>query len=227
MQAQGALKSVPVDILVTEWPMAGQVGEAMLQSLAATQKPVFLYSDHPLVSIPLFLNRTGVKAVIPKQNRPELIEWISRKKGAFLHTDARERDIPKPDKNILLILDSATTRYFIRGEIERQNLHWGIREAGDEKQAYSEIMYQAADVVVWDMDMTDNPREVFFQSLRRQAAWRHRPVVGLSDDNPKELREKLNHDPYLLLLPKPVTPLEVVDTLRSILVEKRPIGGRL
>jgi CheY-like chemotaxis protein len=125
-QIQSVLRHGTVDLVVSEWILPGLGGDLLLQLLDPLQRTVILFTDREIPNLPYFLNRSGVKTVISKHKRSELLQLVSQMKDSSAITPRRPAVF---GKRLLLAEDSPTVRHFIRRAIEAQHPDWALSEA--------------------------------------------------------------------------------------------------
>ncbi len=221
-QVQRLLGLGKMDWVVTEWGLPGWPGVSLIPTLAPSQRPVVIFTDALIPNVPFFLGRTGVKAVISKKRRSELLNLIQR-------ADSPDPALPAPfvafGKHILLVEDSATVRHFMRRAIEEENPDWKVSEAGEAVQALVEATHQPLDLMVLDLEMPGMDGPAWVRVLREKPSLRYKPVLALAACGRRDLKEAFQNDPYVTLLPKPVTAGQIVETIQSIIGEKQVVAG--
>ena len=224
LQVQSVLRREKVDIAVAERLVPGLGGDLLLRALEPQARPVLLFTDQEPEDLSSFLHRTGVKAVISKKKRSELIERLSRMKNTMAESAATVKS-SFFGKRILLLEDSPTVRHFIRRAIEQRNPDWMVLEAGNAVQGLLEAGRKAIDLVVLDLEVPEMDGPAFVRVLREKFSMGHKPVLALTPCGRRDLKERFGGDPYVAFLPKPVTASQVVEAIHSALDEKKVLAG--
>ena len=223
-QVQSVLRREKVDIAVAERLLPGLGGDLLLRSLEPQVRPVLLFTEQEPENLPSFLHRTGVKAVIPKKRRSELIERLTRMKNPAVETAASVKS-SFFGKRILLLEDSPTVRHFIRRAIEQQNPDWTVLEATNAVQGLLEAGRKPVDVVVLDLEIPEMDGPAFVRVMREKFPMGQKPVLALAPCGRRDLKEGFGGDPHVVFLPKPVTASQVVEAIRSAVTEKKVLAG--
>ncbi len=222
-QVRSVLMHVRVDLVVTEWILAGLGGEPLLEVLEPSQNTVILFTDREITNLPYFLNRTGVKAVISKKRRSELLQWISQTEKPSETLAVKRAALF--GRHLLLVEDSPTVRLFFRRAIEARYPDWLLTEAGNAQQALAEITHKPFDLMVLDLEIPGTEGQVFLRYLLEKPQMKYKPVLALAPCNQRGLKEMFKGNPHVMFLPKPVTANQIVDSIQSVLAEKRALAG--
>jgi CheY-like chemotaxis protein len=222
-QIQSVLRHGSLDLVVSEWIMPGLGGDLLLQLLEPAKRPVILFTDREIPNLPYFLNRTGVKTVISKRKRSELLQLLSQAKDSS-PSIAIKRNSPF-GRRLLLAEDSPTVRHFIRRAIEAQHPDWVLSEAGNAQQALAEVARDPFDLMVLDMEIPGTDGQVFLSHLLEKPQMKYKPVLALAPCNQRGLREIFKKNPHVIFLPKPVTAGQVVDSIHAVFGEKRVLAA--
>jgi CheY-like chemotaxis protein len=222
-QIQSVLRHGAVDLVVSEWILPGLGGDLLLQFLEPTQRPVILFTDREIPNLPYFLNRTGVKTVVPKKKRSELLQLVSQMKDSSPSITLK-RNSPF-GRRLLLVEDSPTVRHFMRRAIEAQHPDWVLSEAGNAQQAIAEVIGNPFDLMVLDLEIPGTEGQVFLSYLLEKPQMKYKPVLALTPCNQRGLKEMFKKKPHVIFLPKPVTAGQVVDAIHTVFGEKRVLAG--
>jgi len=222
-QIQNALKVEKVDIVVTEWALAGLPNEFLIPALGATQRPIIIFTDLEMGNV-LPLANARVKAVISKRRRYELLDLISK---------TMKPAEPPPSmkalmygRRILLMEDSTVVRHFIKRAVESEHPDWIIYESADTKKALGDLASKAVDLIVADLDIPGTGGAVFIKYLREKPELRHKPIVALKAGSLREIKDELKNDAHVIFLPKPVIAGQVLDCIHRVFNAK-PIPAKV
>jgi CheY-like chemotaxis protein len=208
---------------VSEWILPGLGGDLLLQLLEPLQRTVILFTDREIPNLPYFLNRNGVKTVISKKKRSELLQLVSQMRDSSPVLALKRTSLP--GKRLLLAEDSPTVRHFIRRAIEAQHPDWALSEAGNAQQALAEIAHNTFDLMVLDLEIPGTDGQVFLSHLLEKPQMKYKSILALAPCNQRGLRETFKKNPHVIFLPKPVTAGQVLDTIHVVFGEKRLLAA--
>jgi CheY-like chemotaxis protein len=222
-QVQSVLKHEVVDQVVSEWAFAGLEDDSLVQILEPALRSVFLFTDQPISNLPLFLNRTGIKAVVSKKKRSELLQLLSQNRNPSLSMASKRAALF--GRHLLLVEDSPTVRHFIRRAIEAQHPDWLLTEAANAEQALAEIAHKPFDLIVLDLEIPGTDGQILLRYLLEKPQVKYKPVLALAPCSQRGLRESYKNHPYVVFLPKPVMATQVLESIHSILGGKKVLAG--
>lgn len=120
---------------------------------------------------------------------------------------------------ILLIEDSDTVRSFLHHALQAALPGATLVEAVEGRAALRELTRCRADLIITDLQMPGMDGRAFLATLRQNPILRHKRVLVLSSDNPRDLRERYANDPHLAILPKPSTGAEILRVAQDLLAD--------
>lgn len=223
-QVRGILRHEKVDIAVTEWTLPGWGLETPLQLLDPGERPVLLFTILEPSTLPYAPGRPRPKAVVSKKKRSELIGLLTGMRNPLSESVA-SMTATFFGKRVLLVEDSAAIRHFIKRTLGEKHPQWAVVEAVNAVEAILEAARKPVDLVVLDLEVPGAEGPNFLNVMREKSpAMRHKPVLALTPFGRRDLREAFRGDPTVMFLPKPVTASQVVETIESVLAEKKAVG---
>lgn len=212
-------------LVVTDWPLgSGERAAEFFQRLRLRRMPVVFYVPSSPGEKPADLPESHPHAHIPKKNRQEVLDQVS-KFLADLEASARGvaggtgRNAKKEPRQFLVIEDSPTLRNILRRALEKGYPGDTVREAGDGKQALSEMSRQKVDVIITDLEMPGMDGQTFLQHLKKNPILSKKPILIYSSKVTAELREMVSDLPNVKILPKPASPQRILEEVAGLLKE--------
>lgn len=214
-QVKEALRESAADLVVTEIAVPGMEGLELLNALEPAKRPVFLLTDWVTEDPEAFQEQTQVRAVISKKKRWEFFKQLETLGPAVIVED----DVvmkPAEEKHILLIEDSPTIRHSVRRILERDLPGCVVREAGDGRDAISEMAQKKVDFIITDLQMPGMDGQTFLRKVRSNNILKQKPVLVLSSSDTSLLKAEFQDDGCIEFLAKPASPETIVAAVRRL-----------
>jgi DNA-binding response OmpR family regulator len=203
------------DLVISEWSLGALEGEKLLEVLQPYKRMVILFSDREEEDAPFFLSKTGVKALVKRKHRSELMEKVK----ALMSGEKRVASEPRSaeGKHILLIEDSPVVRHFVKQALSKAFSGCVIREAEDGRNAISEMAQKKVDLILTDLEMPGMDGFTFLRRIRSNPLLKRKPIMVLSSAITSELMAEFADDPNIRFLMKPSNPQEIAQNAKSLM----------
>lgn len=120
-------------------------------------------------------------------------------------------------KKILIVDDSSTARMLIRNFLQIAGQESAeFYESEDGSGALSLIDEIPMDLILSDIIMPKLDGNVFIKKLRLKERYKNVPVIILTSLNEDSIQPSVEHDPWIRILQKPVTPEKLAEVLGGL-----------
>jgi two-component system, cell cycle response regulator DivK len=137
----------------------------------------------------------------------------------------RRRPRNPPTRPLVLIVEGhEETRAF--HALALSAMGFDVVAEQDGTEAFRRAWEIHPDIIATDLPMPDYDGWQFLQDLKQDARTRNIPVVAMSGDVQRSLRERAERDGFAAFFPKPCPPDELAEGLRHVLDGKGPSTRR-
>ncbi|WP_310488227.1 response regulator [Chamaesiphon sp. VAR_69_metabat_338] len=203
-----SLANVPVIILTGSDGLIDRVRTKFIGANGFLSKPI--QAEAIVKTIDKYLKKKP--AIVPVSARV-------KSKQALVHSAARQRSLPLPDrvaKRVLIIDDDRNIR-----EIVSMCLHklkgWDILTAASGREGLIEIATNTPDAIVLDMMMPEMDGLAFLRQLRAQDPTKIIPVILLTASRHIPSQQRLQELGVVNIVAKPFLPIDLVRQIDRVL----------
>ncbi len=222
-EALHQMEDLAPHLVVTDWPLSGgKHAVEFFKKLKKSRTPVVFYSPadpgEELAVLPL----DQLQAHIPKRNRQEVMDQVSKfllllEEAARLEESGLGGDKKKESQQFLIIEDSPTLRGILYRALEKGYPGSTIREAGDGKQALTEMTRKKVDMIITDLEMPGMDGHTFLQHLKNNPILCKKPILIYSSKVTAELKALVSELPKIKILAKPASPEKILEEVAELL----------